>query len=107
MFIYCIQTREDKMVEATTEGVINRFHYRWTTLFLLVSCLLVTCSEWISGTDSIIDCIHGESMPNAVVNMYCYISVRIRIFQTHLCYEAKSIFREHSAFHELGLMTTL
>jgi len=66
--------RKEKIVEATCEGIINRFHYRGTTTFLLVACLLVTCTEWISGTDSIIECMHGDSLPDQVVNMYCYIS---------------------------------
>jgi len=44
-----------------------------TCILLLVAVLLVTCTEWISGTDSIIECMHGESLPEDVVRMYCYI----------------------------------
>ena len=29
----------------------------------------------LSGTDSIIECMHGESLPEDVVKMYCYIQV--------------------------------
>ena len=33
----------------------------------------------LSGTDSIIECMHGESLPEDVVKMYCYIQVKIWI----------------------------
>ena len=33
----------------------------------------------LSGTDSIIECMHGESLPEDVVRMYCYIQVHVRI----------------------------
>jgi len=65
--------RQDKMVEATPESWVNKLHYRITCMLLLVAVLLVTCTEWISGTDSIIECMHGESLPEDVVRMYCYI----------------------------------
>ena len=32
----------------------------------------------LSGTDSIIECMHGESLPEDVVRMYCYIQVDVR-----------------------------
>ena len=67
--------REDKLVEANPEGFVNRFHYRGTCVFLLVACLMVTCTEWISGTDSIIDCMHGPGLPDNVVKMFCYVQV--------------------------------
>merc|ERR1719319_1059117 len=35
---------------------------------------MVTATEWISGTDSIIECMHGEGLPESVVKWYCYIS---------------------------------
>ena len=31
----------------------------------------------LSGTDSIIECMHGESLPEDVVRMYCYIQVDV------------------------------
>merc|ERR1719186_1639189 len=34
---------------------------------------MVTCPEWISGTGSIIECMHGGSIPDTVINSYCYI----------------------------------
>merc|ERR1719461_1621044 len=34
---------------------------------------MVTCPEWISGTGSIIECMHGGSLPDEVINAYCYI----------------------------------
>ncbi|XP_023332426.1 innexin inx2 [Eurytemora carolleeae] len=65
--------RKDKIVEASAEGTINRFHFRGTSLLILVCCVMVTCTEWISGTGSILDCIHGGSIPDNVINMFCYI----------------------------------
>merc|ERR1739844_23788 len=35
---------------------------------------MVSCTEWISGTGSTIDCIHGGSLPDEVINSYCWIS---------------------------------
>ena len=68
--------REGKLAEANPEGFVNRFHYRGTCMFMLVACLMVTCTEWISGTGSIIDCMHGPGLPENVVKMYCYVQVR-------------------------------
>ena len=36
--------------------------------------LMVTCPEWISGKESYIDCMHGGSVPDKVINSYCWIS---------------------------------
>jgi len=65
--------REDKQLEASPESWVNRLHYRLTCLFLLGAVTMVTCTEWISGTDSIIDCMHGPGLPETVVKWYCYI----------------------------------
>lgn len=65
--------RKEKITEPTAEGFINRCHYRGTAILILGCCLLVTCTEWISGTGSIIDCMHGGSVPDPVMNMFCYI----------------------------------
>merc|ERR1711953_1519011 len=35
---------------------------------------MVTCPEWISGKESYIDCMHGGSVPDKVINSYCWIS---------------------------------
>merc|ERR1719270_920654 len=34
---------------------------------------MVTCPEWISGKESYIDCMHGGSIPDEVINSYCWI----------------------------------
>merc|ERR1712037_332472 len=34
---------------------------------------MVTCPEWISGKGNFIDCMHGGSLPDDVINRYCYI----------------------------------
>lgn len=65
--------RRDKILEADTEGIINRCHFRGTSLLILVMCLMVTCTEWISGTGSIIDCLHGGAISDTVINAFCYI----------------------------------
>ena len=36
---------------------------------------MVTCPEWISGKGNFIDCMHGGSIPDDVINRYCYIQV--------------------------------
>ena len=72
--------REDKLVEANPEGFVNRLHYRGTCMFLLVACLMVTCTEWVSGTGSVIECMHGEGLPDDVVRMYCYVQVRSLLY---------------------------
>ena len=50
-------------------------HYQATCMMLLVFIIMNTAAEWISGTGSVIDCMHGGSLPDQVVNMYCWISV--------------------------------
>ena len=73
--------RKDKQLEACPESWVNRLHYRLTCLFLLIAVTIVTCTEWISGTDSIIECMHGPGLPEGLVATYCYIQVRKHCFQ--------------------------
>ena len=35
--------------------------------------VMVTCPEWISGKESYIDCMHGGSISDEVINSYCWI----------------------------------
>lgn len=65
--------KKEKLGEPDPEGHIKAAHYRGTTLLILGCCLLVTCTEWVSGTDSIIDCVHEGAIPENVINTYCYI----------------------------------
>jgi len=62
-----------KMLDITAESTVNRLHYRHTCFLILCMTLMVTCPEWISGTGSIIECMHGGSIPDDVINWYCYI----------------------------------
>lgn len=64
---------KEKFGQPNPEGKINAMHYRGTCLLILVMCLLVTSSEWISGTGAIIDCLHNGAIPGNVINTYCYI----------------------------------
>jgi len=66
--------KKEKRHEASCEGWANRLHYRATSLLIMTLTLMVTCPEWISGTGSLIDCMHGMSLPDKVINDYCYIS---------------------------------
>jgi hypothetical protein len=65
--------RKDKRLQADTESLVSRLNYRGTSLLILSMVVLVTCPDWISGTGSFIDCMHGGSIPDAVINNYCYI----------------------------------
>jgi len=67
--------KKEKFCEPHPEGLILRAHYRGTTLLVLAMCLLVTSTEWIAGTDAIIDClVSGNSpVPEKIINSYCYI----------------------------------
>jgi len=62
-----------KQLDVTAESTVNRIHYRLTCFLILVMTLAVTCPEWVSGTGSIIECLHGGSIPDSVINAYCYI----------------------------------
>ena len=42
---------------------------------------MVTCPEWISGKGNFIDCMHGGSIADDVINRYCYIQVFEVLFQ--------------------------
>ena len=66
---------KEKFCEPQPEGLVQRAHYRGTTILILAFCLLVTTTEWISGQDTIINClISGNSpIPENVINNYCYI----------------------------------
>ena len=73
---------------------VSMLSYRLTTFMLLAfvslySCCfflqklticfiqmaMVTCPEWISGKGNFIDCMHGGSIADDVINRYCYIQV--------------------------------
>jgi len=66
---------KEKFCQPQPEGLVLRAHYRGTCLMILCFCLLVTTTEWISGNDSVIDClVSGNSpIPENVINMYCWV----------------------------------
>jgi len=66
--------RKEKLEEPNTEGYVSRAHYRFTSVLIITMMLMVTCPEWISGKESYIDCMHGGSVPDKVINSYCWIS---------------------------------
>ena len=65
--------KKEKFGQPDPEGYINALHYRGTTILIMTFCLMVTCTEWISGTDAIINCLHNGPIPENVINSYCYI----------------------------------
>lgn len=65
--------KKEKFGVPDPEGQISAFHYRGTCLLLLCFCIMVTCTEWISGTDSLINCLHSGPIPENVIETYCYI----------------------------------
>lgn len=83
--------KKEKFGLPDPEGIINSFHYRGTSLLILAFCLMVTCTEWISGTGSIIDCLHSGPIPENVINRYCYIMGTFSVprhyvdFDTEVC----------------------
>merc|ERR1719483_19746 len=50
---------------------------------------MVTCPEWISGTGSIIECMHGGSIPDSVINAYCYIQGTFSVPRHYKDYETE------------------
>ena len=40
---------------------------------IMAMCLMVTCPEWIGAEGTYIDCMHGNSIPDGVINNYCWI----------------------------------
>ena len=69
--------KKEKMLKVKPESLVSRMSYRATTTIILCFMVLVTCPEWISGTGVNIDCMHGNSIPDAVINNYCYIAVSL------------------------------
>jgi len=65
--------KREKLLEPATEGYISRLHYRATCIMIVAMMMMVTCPEWISGKESYIDCMHGGSIPDEVINSYCWI----------------------------------
>ena len=56
-------TKREKYHEPVSESWVNRCHYRATSLLILVFVIAVTSTEWIAGTESIIDCLHHGAIP--------------------------------------------
>lgn len=68
---------QKKISEPTTDGIVNRLHYRVTFIFLLGSSLLVTCLDYI-GNGSKINCVlegavDSWTIAQNVINTYCYV----------------------------------
>ena len=81
--------KKEKLGEPDPEGHIKAAHYRGTTLLILACCLLVTCTEWVSGTDSIIDCVHEGAIPGNVINTYCYIMGTFSVPRHYVDYDTQ------------------
>jgi len=65
--------KKEKFGEPNPEGAIARMHYRGTVMLIATFCLLVTTTEWVSGTDSIINCIAPKDIEENIIESYCYI----------------------------------
>jgi len=64
--------KKEKFGQPDPEGIIASFHYRGTCMLIFGFTLMVTCTEWISGTESgFIECLHTG--PVDFINSYCYI----------------------------------
>jgi len=66
-----------KLKEASTEGVVNRLHYRVSVLIFFACSAIVTCLEWV-GNGSKISCVlpgpvDSWTIPQNVINTYCYV----------------------------------
>ena len=73
-----------------------------------IQMAMVTCPEWISGKGNFIDCMHGGSIADDVINRYCYIQVFEVLFQ----FVSRSLIfllfyfffvRELSLYHAMSL----
>ena len=53
-----------------------------------VFVIAVTSTEWIAGTESIIDCLHHGAIPEHVINNYCYISGTFTVPRHYVYHEA-------------------
>ena len=56
--------KREKILQAYSEGYINRLHYRATCLLIMAMTVMVTCPEWISGEGTYIGNaahVHGIS----------------------------------------------
>ena len=54
--------KREKILQAYSEGYINRLHYRATCLLIMAMTVMVTCPEWISGEGTYIgNAAHGIS----------------------------------------------
>ena len=67
---------------------------------------MVTCPEWISGKGNFIDCMHGGSIADDVINRYCYIQVilfsSLTFFWVHVFLLFHFVFvREPSLYHAM------
>ena len=83
--------KKEKFGQPDPEGIIASFHYRGTCLLIFAFTLMVTCTEWISGTDSgFIECLHTG--PVEFINSYCYIMGTFSIKDKYVDRDNKVIF---------------
>ena len=67
-------TNREKYLEAVSESWVNRCHYRYTSLLVLIFVIAVTATEWVASSESLIDCLSHNAALDNVINTYCYIS---------------------------------
>ena len=59
--------KREKILQAYSEGYINRLHYRATCLLIMAMTVMVTCPEWISGEGTYIgNCNAAHGISSAV-----------------------------------------
>uniref|UniRef100_A0A069DTP9 Innexin n=1 Tax=Panstrongylus megistus TaxID=65343 RepID=A0A069DTP9_9HEMI len=57
--------------KAIIDNLVFRLHYRTTSAFLFVSCVLVTANNLIGDP---ISCINDDGIPRHVINTFCWIT---------------------------------
>ena len=63
---------KEKKKAVNFEGLVRAAHFYGTTLILLVSFALVSWKEWLSATNSVIDCTSDGNIPTSTINNHCY-----------------------------------
>ena len=81
--------KKEKFGQPDPEGIIASFHYRGTSLLIFGFTLMVTCTEWVSGTGSIIDCLSSGAIDGAVINTYCWIMGTFSVRKHYVNYETQ------------------
>ncbi|ROT82404.1 innexin 7 [Penaeus vannamei] len=85
-----------RVAHTNIDSSVFRLHYRWTTSFCYLACLLVAASDFIGNP---ITCMSGGGVVAKPINTYCWIE---STFTINISAPGESSFYHGNTYHGVG-----